>query len=172
MNKEVVMNDYFEWLCDMVEIRGQRRMLTHLHLKPFKYFVERDVNRAEDGLALRDKFYDDVYPGEDNILDGECSILELLIGMAIRMNDITIEIEDDDDISQWFWELIHNLKLDKSGINISEIDKIIDIFVYREYKPSGVGGAFPLRRPKEDQRNIELWYQMSAYLNETYFKSA
>jgi hypothetical protein len=33
---------------------------------------------------------------------------------------------------------------------------------------SGLGGMFPLEDPREDQRAIEIWYQMMAYINENY----
>ena len=36
----------------------------------------------------------------------------------------------------------------------------------RDYDASGFGGIFPLRRPAEDQRKVELWYQAAAYILE------
>jgi hypothetical protein len=36
----------------------------------------------------------------------------------------------------------------------------------RLYTTSGYGGLFPLEEPKEDQRKVEIWYQMMAYLGE------
>jgi hypothetical protein len=38
--------------------------------------------------------------------------------------------------------------------------------VWRTYEPNGVGGFFPLENPNEDQREVELWYQMSAYVDD------
>jgi hypothetical protein len=29
-----------------------------------------------------------------------------------------------------------------------------------------VGGFFPLTHPNDDQRKVEIWYQMNAYLDE------
>jgi hypothetical protein len=37
----------------------------------------------------------------------------------------------------------------------------------REYdSDGGNGGLFPLNEPNEDQRDVEVWYQMMAYLQE------
>jgi hypothetical protein len=46
------------------------------------------------------------------------------------------------------------------------IEDILDIFVERKYDPNGYGGLFPLRCPKHDQREIEIWYQFNEYLED------
>ena len=46
------------------------------------------------------------------------------------------------------------------------IDEILNKFIDRTYRASGYGGLFPLRHSKEDQRKVEIWYQMAAYLIE------
>ena len=46
------------------------------------------------------------------------------------------------------------------------VERIIDDFVKREYDFNGVGGIFPLKHAEQDQRDVEIWYQMSAYLYE------
>ena len=45
------------------------------------------------------------------------------------------------------------------------LNKIID----RGYSRRGVGGLFPLKYSKNDQRKVELWYQMHSYLIENYY---
>ena len=46
------------------------------------------------------------------------------------------------------------------------VQERVDVFLDRAYSPDGTGGLFPLHEPDEDQRQVELWYQMSAYLLE------
>jgi hypothetical protein len=48
----------------------------------------------------------------------------------------------------------------------SYVDAAVGTLVERRYSYSGDGGLFPLDYPEEDQRGIEIWYQMSAYLAE------
>jgi len=38
----------------------------------------------------------------------------------------------------------------------------------RDYDADGNGGLFPLKNPKKDQRRIEIYYQMNAYVLENY----
>ena len=40
--------------------------------------------------------------------------------------------------------------------------------IWRTYDSNGYGGLFPLRNPREDQRKVELWYQLNAYLLEQF----
>ncbi|MFZ1684153.1 MAG: hypothetical protein WAU88_08510, partial [Candidatus Zixiibacteriota bacterium] len=46
------------------------------------------------------------------------------------------------------------------------IDEVLNRVIFRTYDARGNGGLFPLRRPQRDQREVELWYQASAYLLE------
>jgi hypothetical protein len=46
------------------------------------------------------------------------------------------------------------------------IDDILDSVIWRTYSPDGRGGFFPLNQPQEDQRKIEIWYQMNKYVIE------
>jgi hypothetical protein len=33
---------------------------------------------------------------------------------------------------------------------------------------NGTGGLFPLKMPKVNQRRVEIWYQMSAFIEENF----
>ena len=50
------------------------------------------------------------------------------------------------------------------------VDNIIDTFLDRDYEANGDGGLFPLLAPQEDQTEVELWYQLSAYYMENYYE--
>ena len=54
---------------------------------------------------------------------------------------------------------------DKHFVRSDAMD-ILTKFMRREYDASGLGGLFALRYPKEDMRDIEIWYQMMSYLEE------
>ena len=60
-----------------------------------------------------------------------------------------------------------DISLDEDG-NFDEIDIRLSNFMERTYTRNGYGGLFPLTKSKENQRNVEIWYQMSAYLEENY----
>jgi hypothetical protein len=47
-----------------------------------------------------------------------------------------------------------------------KVQEIMDTVINRTYLPDGTGGFFPLIRPDGDQTQIELWYQLNAYVEE------
>lgn len=165
---------YLTWLysqvCD-VELKNPFRtywnLFRTLYHKEFIWLVPNDDNRAEDGRLLRVEFLDNSgITGEDpNWMELGCSMLEMLIALARRLS-----FEDDATPSAWFWRLLENLGLeiynDRVGVPGPLVDEILDRVIMRTYDSDGSGGLFPLKNPSEDQRNVEIWYQLSAYLLE------
>lgn len=165
---------YFKWLyCQVGSVleknpsRSYFKLLGLLHEKDFVWIVPHDDNRAEDGRGLRREFleYEDIHSPDPVWMRYPCSMLELLIGLSRRLNFLT-----DAEPRVWFWQLMENLGLDKYNDNTLvpdvEIDKVLENVIWRTYDRKGRGGLFPLRRPHEDQRDVELWDQMHAYLLE------
>lgn len=165
---------YFRWLygevCYLAEKDPNKTFWTLfrvLYTKEFIWLIPNDDNRAEDGKDLRHEFVRDIYivQPDPNWLRMPCSFLEMLIGLCRRF-----AFEADCKNSEAFWEMLENLNLHKLNDNtlvpIPEVEEIIDCVIWRQYHYDGRGGLFPLRRPSEDQRQVELWYQLSAYLLE------
>ena len=137
-----------------------------------------DDNRVEEGIELRYKFADEknVQLLEDD-LSGSCTLLEMLIALADRMDFILFDPSKGNRRWLWFWLFIDNLKLqkyandDEKGV-ISRKKRfnriVINKFLKREYLPNGKGGLFPLDNPSSDQREVEIWYQLMEYINENY----
>lgn len=128
--------------------------------------VPGDANRAEDGIQLRKDlgFY-------DILSDKPCSILELLIALAIRIEQsVMFSPEEGDRTGQWFWMMITNLNLGSQNdhnYDPAYVNSCIDIFVRREYDADGSnGGLFVLRNPRNDLRYVEIWYQAMWFLVE------
>lgn len=171
--------EYFEWLCDIVgaEHKGKSYwiVLKDMYNKDFYSLVDHDENRAYDGLELREDFLSEIgYPLYWE-MDKECSVLEMIIGLAKRMDFEAAKVDEDDDerIDFWFWDLVDNLGLTKYDDDnyVDEeghiyVSWILDLFLERKYDPNGYGGLFPLDCCYENQTKVEIWYQMSAYLNE------
>ena len=168
---------YFDWLVDLVDGYEYKGLLHYLHSIAFEWVVEYDENRMWDGRMLRDKFMmSDLYNPTELLTfknDG-ASVLEVLIAISIRMDFALADIGEQNN-SIWFWELIGNLGLDIYKDDVFcrldswiDIEETIDIFMSREYDYNGYGGLFPLKNAKEDQRVVELWYQMHNYISEKY----
>ncbi len=176
-----MLGDYFEWLCDLVGSHRNGRsyflILKELHSHSFYAKVAYDENRAADGIELREEYSKEIdYPPYIDIY-GECTVLEMIISVSRIMEFETSGAYSDDRetllASDWFWEIIENLGLllysddcfcDYEVPNI--VEQIIDNLVERHYSRNGKGGMFPLRHTKKDQRKVEIWYQLSAYLGE------
>lgn len=161
---------YFEWLFRQVgsEHKTHRALLEHLFCREFVWHIPNDDNRAVDGQDLRLRFLEEkgiTNPPKDWMWL-QCSVLEMLIALAKHM-----AFEADGEPYEWFWLLIKNLGLDqyKSNHRVPKeaIDEVLDAVIWRTYSPDGSGGLFPLSYPQQDQREVEIWYQMSAYLLET-----
>jgi hypothetical protein len=140
--------------------------LRQLHNIAFYSLIPNDDNRGLDGVQLRLAYEEDT----GNLMphayyDESCSVLEMLVALADRMSFITFDPAEDSEPNRHscFWQLIRNLNLKPLGMNNSKI--IIDL-LERNYTPSGDGGLFPLGSTRKDQRNVEIWYQMMAYLEE------
>lgn len=167
---------YLEWLYSQVgsvRIRTRSKtywsLLRQLYIKEFVWIIPNDDNRVEDGRDLRIKFLEqcgleDVDPDWMGL---GCSFLEMLIGLAKRLS-----FEDGRGVAFWFWQLIENLKLDYLNDALFEdddvevVDEVLNTVIWRTYHYNGNGGLFPLRYPEEDQRDVEIWYQLNAYILE------
>lgn len=170
---ETLNEQYLVWLYARIgsvdETRSAKtywHLLSRLFIKEFVWLVPNDDNRVEDGRYIRHEFLEEMGLAEVSTdwLGAGCSVLEMLMGVANRL-----AFEADRTPTLWFWEILANLGL--SGFNDvtfneKRVDGIIDKLIWRNYKPNGQGGMFPLQRPEEDQRDIEIWRQVNAYLQE------
>jgi hypothetical protein len=168
---EPIEDVYFDWLCAKVRqdnTPNYLELFRILHSHIFTPVVREDENRVEDAKELREYFlsetglYPEVGPGWVN---QECSVLEVLIAFSG-----IAEFEIEMSAREWFWQFITNLRLeDYRRASFSDREAICDIldrFVMRDYEPNGDGGLFPLRRPKRDQREVEIWYQFCDYVDD------
>lgn len=164
---------YLTWLYSQVgDVKARNKSLTYwnlfkqLYSTEYVWLVPNDDNRVEDGRALRYEWISESgYPVDPNWWTFGCSFLEMLIGVSRRL-----AFEGDGHTGTWFWHLISNLGLqtctDDVRYDHDEVDERINAVIWRTYDKNGRGGLFPLRDAHLDQREVELWYQMSAYLLE------
>lgn len=180
MNRSVIYDKYLEWLFDTVyEQRYSNqvsydKLLMRLHSIDFTYTIPRDSSKAEDGIDLRYRFavtqgYEDMVDIVMDILDGPCSVLEMMIALAIHCEE---DIMDDprygNRTAQWFWNMIISLGLGPMmdhNFDRQYVDNTIGTFLNRRYKPDGRGGLFTIKNCDTDLRDVEIEYQLYWYLN-------
>ena len=177
MTKDDVINAYFNWLYDLVcedkfaNDISYRRLLMFLHGKEFVCVMKKDRNRVDDGVYMRYRFaYNNNlnYNYVSECLDEPCSVLELIAALALRCESIMDDPQIGSRTCQWFWSMITNLGLgymSDGRFDRREAERIVDIFLNREYEPNGKGGLFTIRNDTTDLRDVELWSQMCNYLN-------
>lgn len=170
---------YYSWLYELA--MGTRyskhisydKLLGRLHEEEFIFTIDKDRNRAYDGINLRHRFALRVgmtREDEDDMFDEPCSILEMILALALRMEE---QIMDDpvvgDRSGQWFWGMIVNLGLGSmtdDRYDEKYVSDTIARFLERDYEPDGRGGLFRVRHHNRDMRDVEIWSQMCWYLNE------
>lgn len=163
---------YLPWLyaqVGSVKLRNPARtfwtLFRQLYSTEFVWFVPNDDNRAMEGQELRNEFIDSEGLEDVDVewMELGCSFLEMLIALSRR-----VEFEDGRSSRDWFWEMLENVGLatynDKSPYSVEDVAHKLNVINMRMYDPNGHGGLFPLRVAHYDQRKVEIWYQMCAYL--------
>lgn len=177
-------SDYFYWLCEMVCIDGRYndqsfyKLAEILFEEEYYWSLDYDDDRAGDGLELRSRYR---YEGGEEQPGGMCSVFEMLIALADRMEQLMDELDGECKTPMFFWEMIENLHLDRYSDELFEhrgekgynnLRKQICSKLYRwmdrHFRSDGDGGLFPLKNPRKDQREVDYWYQANAYLTEHY----
>lgn len=182
-NEDYVEEEYFHWLCSRVEVDPDLYgiVMRIFFDTEFHWTLAMDENRATDGKMLRYEFaeyFSEPYCDEviDILSRRECSVLEMMVALAIKCEEyIMYDPDIGDRTYQWFWMMVENIHCDifnevmsLNRVNdcIFKLNNVLD----RQYSKDGIGGFFPLvgTIPHKDQRKVEIWYQLNAYLNENY----
>lgn len=167
---------YFDWLCSIIydgDHSNYNELLAALYTTEFanSNWIGNDINRFMDGLSLRYEYFEN-NPDEFITTNTECSLLEMMVALSIRIEDaIMKDLSKGCRIPVWFWTMIRNLTLDifnDDHFIVSEYLNIVTILLDRKYESNGVGGLFRIQNPKTDMRNVEIWYQAMWYLTEVY----
>lgn len=174
--------EYFNYLTNLVCDKKHHKvdyipLLDNLFGMKFLAILDRDENRIADGDGLRKEFVnendvDEAYLYEFDDID--VSVLEVLIGIARRMEYQIGNGMDDDHTNERFWLLLANLGIEKySADNYKPLNirEKVDIWMKRKFKKDGSGSIFPLQKPAEDQRKCEIWIQMTRYIWENWFEN-
>lgn len=137
------------------------KLLYKLFNTKFIVVIPLDKHRISDVFALRSEY--------GITTDIPCSVLEILIALAIRGEEqIMYDRDVGNRIGQWFWEMIGNMGLGHMTDEHYDEDYCNDIlrrFNYHDYTSDGLGCAF--RSAKHpDLRDEELWYQMNYHFDD------
>jgi len=177
MTISALAEDYLRWLEPQLKDEFVNQGETYWDLlrimfdkdfdKDGVWLVPNDDNRLADGLDLRTEFCYAYHIRADALRSLKpASFLEVFIGLSRRLAFIA-----GGTPRGWAWQFLVNLELTRmtdplSRYKVRRVNDIMDTVIQRTYQPNGLGGFFPLSWPEEDQRQVELWYQMAAYIDE------
>ena len=173
-----IINDYFNWMYDMVCINQSKTyydLFQFLNQVEFVAIIPMDTNRSEDGRNFRYRFgYETGIPSyqiTDSFGPTPCSVLEMMVALAHRCEEqIMRDTNYGDRTSIWFWGMIQTLGLDDmydGNFDSLRASHVMYRFLNRTYEPNGRGGLFEIHDGSRDMRQIDIWYQMCFYLEET-----
>lgn len=177
---EEIKSEYFEWLYKKsmgAAIFGVQyyKLFTLLHSIEFKAVMKEDEARSNDGISLRAAYAYDTgqdYSTISEYLDDPCSVLEMMLALAIKEEDIMNDPRKGDRTKQWLWMQIGSMGIGGNPDYLeekfpeSEIREKVSRMINREYSPDGDGGLFKFYNPpEEDLTKIDIWKQMCWYLN-------
>lgn len=170
---------YSKWLIGLASSlmapNGEyTKLFEYLYSVEFVYTIQNDSNRALDGINLRRRFAREnpqIDPTEIEyfLIPEPCNVLEMLLALAFRMEDIMHDDDYGDRTGDWLLEMLGNINLD--SMNNDNFDPVycydaISVVLSRSYSRYCDGGLFPYKRDHKDARKVELWYQMCWYLDE------
>lgn len=177
MIRKEIEKSYFEWMVNLVcdgrfsEKISFRKVIEYLHETEFVYYSHSDGDRAADGIDLRYRFgyINREYRDAEKYLTGPCSVLEMMVALAIRCEEtIMSDPKLGDRTAQWFWIMMVNMGLGSmmdDRFDETHMESIVDSFLKREYEPDGRGGLFRIRDCQCDLREIDIWTQMNWFIH-------
>lgn len=177
---DIWWKEYKDWLIDRIGFYDEyyKKLISELHDIPFTFLIEKDANRAEDGKYYRNEFLSSLHEDDRKyVLDcgyfeqQPCSVLEMLVGMAIRIEDEYTGTPGEERPDLIFFDMVQNLRLSRftdSNFDKEKVDEIVKKWLDRDFESSGLGSIFPLNHTKRDQKKIEIWDQAMEYLSENF----
>lgn len=168
--------EYREWLVSLAfdccaNCGEYRELFEYLYSREFVYSIERDSNRAKDGLCMRDTFAELYgYLGIRDYLDMPCNMLEMMFALSDRCERQFMSDPDlGDRTGMWLHNMLTSMGIDDlvdGYFDEFQASRAVDTLLAHSYRKNGCGGLFTVKKRNVDMRNAEIWYQMNWYLAE------
>lgn len=165
---------YFEWLCGKVggsvhNGLDYSLLFMDLYVSDFNYILDEDSGRATKGQYLRYEYAWEHENGiDDETLATPCTMLEMLVKLAMDVEHYILGKSGGDSTGEWFWIMLSNIGLDtqdNSHYNRNYILNQLQTVLFRKYDQNGKGGLFPEFSYFRDARVTGLWQQASDYFS-------
>lgn len=172
--RDDIIHRYTVHLSNLVGVpyKEYSKLFDFLMDQEFIYYIPGDKNRIDDGYYQRLTYMKENDISDLDFEDKFTSVLEVLVAFAIRIDHDWIGDPDDPRPDIIFVEMLENLDIfyDNSSFYYRDANIKISNWLSRLFDRNGVGSIFPLKQnvSRIDQRKVEIWMQMTAYLRENY----
>ena len=178
-------NDYYEWLIDLIRppkgiytpINQHGMLLFELWKREFVWFdaYEGEEARAMDGKTLRDQFLMACDKTPDAVPQGPCTVLEMLIAFALRIDTQVHDWRIGNRPWEWVEMFIENLgfnDLIDSDINpirdAGYINARLETWMSHQLGHNGEGGLFRFTQRILTINDMDNWAQMNRWIIENF----
>ncbi len=162
------LNDtrYFTWLGGKVGLgpANYSKLMEVLGKTEFSWRLPLDENRAFDGLKLRNDYNK---PLSKEITELGCSIFEMLVGLSVRVERDITGTPGDEHPEKWFWQMLENLGISDQNDDDFDMNYVSKKLINWMFG-SGKDSIFKFNSNDINYKNMQIWDQMTAYLNENY----
>lgn len=150
------------------------RMLYFLHSTEFTWTLENDANRADDGLKLRYRIltsHPELMKNPNlciySFTFNTCSVLELILSLAERMEQILASFDLGDRTLQWVWNMLTSIGIATVSDDIYHepyVKMQVTNMLNRNYEFTGKGGLFYIPTTTIDLRTLPIWDQVNMFV--------
>ena len=176
--------EYYRWLISIIEppetvrspIRDYGILLFSLWRRDYFWYdrYEREEDRANDGRCLRERFMMEFDRTPDAVPQGPTNVLEMLIALAIRIDNTVHDWTIGSRPWEWMVMFITNLGLaDFTDNNLHPADEgyisdRLERWMSHDIGRRGERGLFRFRTPasKTDIERMTTWDQMQYWVIE------
>lgn len=171
----MIAQEYYDWLISKVTEYNNNYdyLLQHLYSIDFYSCIPLDDNRLTDGGDLWCRFADEQgysYNEMDSIAESQVTVLEVMIGLAVRMEDtIMCDVDFGDRTALWFWAMVKSMGLYSmidENYDSAYVDDVVNDMLERNYDKDGRGSLFHVKGTMYDMRELEIWRQMHVFIGD------
>lgn len=178
-------NEYYTWLISLIDppkqvvssIRQHGMLLFELWKREFYWFDSHanEEARAMDGKTLRDQFLMDFDMTPNKVPQGPCTVLEMLIAFALRIDTQVHDWRLGNRPWEWIEMFVNNLgfcDLIDQDINpvrdAGYINARLETWMTHQLGQRGEGGLFRFKRPILTINDMDNWAQMNRWIIENF----
>jgi len=152
------MDNYYQFLLSQIGNCPDNPLLRYLFDVDFIWTVFLDKNRAQDGIDLRCLYANLNRLDKDIFADKPCSMLEMLVAFANRIENDFMGCVNENNAPRWFYEMLQSLGIadDMKEFDRARVDHALVRFFNHQRSLFQVPGI--------DISHLGIWEQLNCWL--------